>query len=68
MEPQWNPTVEEQALARVHRMGQTKQVTTVRYVMQGSFEEVCDLLLLNLYKFSLSTAGRGDSAQKERTG
>jgi SNF2 family DNA or RNA helicase len=39
MEPQWNPTVEEQALARVHRMGQTKEVTTVRYVMQGSFEE-----------------------------
>jgi len=40
MEPQWNPTVEEQALARIHRMGQTKEVTTVRYVMEGTFEEV----------------------------
>ncbi|OCL00503.1 uncharacterized protein K441DRAFT_651441 [Cenococcum geophilum 1.58] len=39
MEPQWNPTVEEQALARIHRMGQTKEVTTVRFVMKGSFEE-----------------------------
>jgi SWI/SNF-related matrix-associated actin-dependent regulator of chromatin subfamily A3 len=40
MEPQWNSTVEEQALARIHRMGQTKEVTTVRYVMEGTFEEV----------------------------
>ncbi|CAN9209729.1 unnamed protein product [Alternaria alternata] len=40
MEPQWNPTVEEQALARVHRMGQTKEVTTVRFVMADTFEEV----------------------------
>ncbi|KAH7385940.1 SNF2 family N-terminal domain-containing protein [Pyrenochaeta sp. MPI-SDFR-AT-0127] len=39
MEPQWNPTVEEQALARVHRMGQMKEVTTVRFVMEGTFEE-----------------------------
>ncbi|OCL07433.1 hypothetical protein AOQ84DRAFT_377686 [Glonium stellatum] len=39
MEPQWNPTVEEQALARIHRMGQTKAVTTVRFIMKDSFEE-----------------------------
>ncbi|KAI9791133.1 MAG: hypothetical protein M1816_004364 [Peltula sp. TS41687] len=26
MEPHWNPTVEEQALARIHRMGQTKEI------------------------------------------
>ena len=40
MEPQWNPTVEEQALARVHRMGQTKPVTTIRFMMENTFEEV----------------------------
>ncbi|KAG9380953.1 DNA repair protein rad5 [Pyrenophora tritici-repentis] len=39
LEPQWNPTVEEQALARVHRMGQTKPVTTIRFVMENTFEE-----------------------------
>ncbi|KAI1130950.1 SNF2 family N-terminal domain-containing protein [Nemania abortiva] len=39
MEPHWNPTLEEQALARVHRLGQTKEVTTVRLYMRGSFEE-----------------------------
>lgn len=40
MEPQWNPTVEEQALARIHRMGQTKEVTTIRFIMEDSFEQV----------------------------
>ncbi|KAF2446161.1 hypothetical protein P171DRAFT_430373 [Karstenula rhodostoma CBS 690.94] len=39
MEPHWNPTIEEQALARIHRIGQTRAVTTVRFYVQGSFEE-----------------------------
>ncbi|PQE05627.1 hypothetical protein CJF30_00007805 [Rutstroemia sp. NJR-2017a BBW] len=39
MEPQWNPMMEEQALCRVHRMGQKKVVTTIRYRMKNSFEE-----------------------------
>ncbi|KAG9191394.1 adenosine deaminase [Alternaria panax] len=39
MEPQWNRTVEEQALACVHRMGETKEVTTIRFVMADTFEE-----------------------------
>jgi SNF2 family DNA or RNA helicase len=40
LEPQWNPSLEEQALARVHRLGQTRPVTAIRYVMEDSFEEV----------------------------
>lgn len=39
MEPQWNPMMEEQALCRVHRMGQTKNVTMIRYRIKDSFEE-----------------------------
>ena len=31
---------EEQALSRIHRMGQKKPVVTVRYIMQDSIEEV----------------------------
>jgi hypothetical protein len=41
LEPYWNPMVEEQALCRVHRVGQQRNVTTIRYLMRGSFEEVC---------------------------
>ena len=40
MEPQWNPMVEEQALDRVHRFGQIEDVTTVRYVIRDTWEEV----------------------------
>ncbi|KAI0867563.1 SNF2 family N-terminal domain-containing protein [Hypoxylon argillaceum] len=39
MEPHWNPTLEEQALARIHRLGQTREVETVRFYIQDSFEE-----------------------------
>ncbi|KAK4183362.1 P-loop containing nucleoside triphosphate hydrolase protein [Podospora australis] len=37
--PQWNPAAEEQALARVHRLGQQRPVVTIRYVMSNSIEE-----------------------------
>ena len=40
MEPQWNPMVEDQALDRVHRIGQEKEVTTVRYIVNNTLEEV----------------------------
>lgn len=35
-----NPNLEEQALARIHRLGQKKAVKTLRFVMRDSFEEV----------------------------
>ncbi|MCJ1252016.1 hypothetical protein MMC30_009254 [Trapelia coarctata] len=39
MEPQWNPMSESQALDRIHRLGQQKEVETIRYVMRESYEE-----------------------------
>ena len=39
MEPQFNPAAEAQAVDRVHRLGQTREVTTVRFIMEESFEE-----------------------------
>ncbi|KAK4986012.1 hypothetical protein LTR66_008007 [Elasticomyces elasticus] len=39
MEPHWNPSVEEQALARIYRMGQRLPVITIRYIMRDSFED-----------------------------
>lgn len=40
VEPQWNPTIEDQAIARVVRMGQTRPVTVYRYIMNESVEQV----------------------------
>jgi SWI/SNF-related matrix-associated actin-dependent regulator of chromatin subfamily A3 len=31
---------EEQALDRVHRLGQTREVVTIRYIVKDSIEEV----------------------------
>lgn len=40
IEPQWNPSVEEQAVARAVRMGQKREVTIYRYVLQNTVEQV----------------------------
>jgi hypothetical protein len=40
IEPQWNPSVENQAIGRIIRLGQEKAVKIVRYIMKGSVEEV----------------------------
>ncbi|KAK1688593.1 SNF2 family N-terminal domain-containing protein [Colletotrichum godetiae] len=42
LEPQWNPSIGEHALARIHRIRQTQEVTTVRFVISNSIEQVCD--------------------------
>ncbi|MCJ1473085.1 alpha-1,6-mannosyltransferase [Lambiella insularis] len=39
IEPQWNPMSEAQALDRIHRLGQEKEVMTIRYVIKDSWEE-----------------------------
>ena len=33
--PNWNPAIEDQAVARCHRIGQTKEVCVFKFVMDG---------------------------------
>ena len=52
MEPQFNPAAEAQAVDRVHRLGQKRDVTISRFIMDGSFEE--KMLALQKQKQSLA--------------
>lgn len=35
----WNPTVDQQAMDRAHRLGQTRQVTVYRLITKNTVEE-----------------------------
>ncbi|XP_074312449.1 DNA repair protein RAD5A [Silene latifolia] len=39
LDPWWNPAVEEQAVMRIHRIGQTKAVSIKRFIIKGTVEE-----------------------------
>ncbi|KAG2674516.1 hypothetical protein I3843_13G125200 [Carya illinoinensis] len=39
LDPWWNPAVEEQAVMRIHRIGQTKKVMIKRFIVKGTVEE-----------------------------
>ncbi|KAF2114941.1 SNF2 family N-terminal domain-containing protein [Lophiotrema nucula] len=39
VEPQWNPSVENQAVARAIRLGQEQSVQVTRYVVKGTVEQ-----------------------------
>lgn len=51
VEPQWNPSVENQAIARALRLGQKYPVLVTRYLVQSSVEQVSypRFVLLDLY-------------------
>ena len=38
-EPWWNPAVENQAMDRVHRIGQTKKVFVYKLIVENTVEE-----------------------------
>lgn len=39
MDPWWNPAVERQAADRIHRLGQFRPITVIRFVVTGSIED-----------------------------
>ena len=50
LEPQWNPAVESQAIGRVLRVDQDRQVTVIRYAMRKSIEDVSIPYIELVYK------------------
>lgn len=68
MEPQFNPAAEAQAIDRVHRLGQKREVRTVRFIMRGSFEEkMLELQDKKMKLASLSMDGRDKDKVMDRT-
>jgi len=71
MEPQFNPGAEHQAIDRVHRLGQEREVYVTHYIMKDSVEEGIlklqqrkeDLARLTLEK-KLSSADRKEETRK----
>lgn len=67
MEPQWNPMSESQALDRIYRLGQQKEVKTVRYIMKGSWEEQVVKLQRRKQELADLTLNSGEISKAEMT-
>jgi SNF2 family DNA or RNA helicase len=63
LDPWWNPSVEQQAIDRVHRLGQTKPVETVRLFIKGSIEE--NILALQEKKSNMAKEALNDQEDPE---
>lgn len=64
LEPWWNPAVEEQAMDRVHRIGQKEDVKIVRMIAKNSIEE--RILELQEKKKTLAKGAFGRRGQKDK--
>jgi len=62
MDPYWNPAVENQAVDRIHRLGQTRPVTTVKLVIENSIES--KLLEVQKKKTELANMTLGQNFSK----
>ena len=65
MEPQFNPAQEAQAVDRVHRLGQKREVFITRFIMDNSFEEKMLELQQKKQKLSDISLNRGKLDKNE---
>ncbi|KAG0317213.1 hypothetical protein BGZ99_006444 [Dissophora globulifera] len=63
MDPHWNPAVESQAVDRIHRLGQTKPVDVIRFIIKDSIEE--NILELQKRKAELSDMTFAEKLSKQ---
>jgi SNF2 family DNA or RNA helicase len=64
-DPWWNPAAEDQATDRAHRIGQTRPVTVVRLVAEGTIES--KVALLKTQKRELADAILGETVTASST-
>jgi len=68
LDPWWNPAAEDQATDRAHRIGQTKTVSVIRLIAEGTIEEA--ILALHEEKRDLASSllSEADGAMALSTG
>ena len=66
MEPSFNPALEAQAIGRVHRLGQKRNVEIVRFVMKDSVEPRILQMLKNKYSDSSANDEQVELSEKEK--
>jgi SWI/SNF-related matrix-associated actin-dependent regulator of chromatin subfamily A3 len=64
LDPWWNPATEDQAMDRVHRLGQDRPVTVVRFVCKDTIDE--KMMELQQRKRELAKAAFVKKTEKER--
>lgn len=64
MDTWWNEAIEQQAIDRVHRLGQNKPVYVTRYVIRGTVEK--RVMAVSARKTALINASLGGGAQKDK--
>ncbi|KAH3900958.1 related to DNA repair protein RAD5 [Saccharomycodes ludwigii] len=64
MDPWWSPSVEDQAIDRIHRMGQKRPVVVTRFIVEGSIEE--KMLLIQERKRRLGDVVEGDEEERRK--
>ena len=63
MEPSFNPALEAQAIGRVHRLGQKRQVEILKLIVKDSFEERMVKFLEK--KYGKKSEGKSENEDKK---
>ena len=66
LDPWWNPATEDQAVDRVYRLGQTRDVKVVKFIVKDSVEEKIVNIQERKRKLIESAMGSKPPTQKER--
>ncbi|KAG2026680.1 hypothetical protein GB937_001466 [Aspergillus fischeri] len=68
LEPHWNPMVEAQAVDRVHRIGQSREVVVTRYFIENSIEDYVRWTQEDKMRLISESLGSAASSQSEFDG
>merc|ERR1711879_108678 len=63
MDPWWNPAVEDQAIDRLHRLGQRRPVRAIRFVAERTVEE--RILLVQQQKREIIEGALSNKSREE---